>query len=760
MTVDRRQRQHIQHQLTYRVPNSHNPTNPIIIKNCRTIKDDIKGLALISIPIGRADLIPAGFQIVDKRFQRQQVFPQFKGTLRQSQQEIADSIYDNAIVGAKPGWGKAQPRDSKIRVPQGWTTMQDIRVGDTVMSPSGGRARVVNKYSHFDKPIYKLTLQDGRQVRACQDHLWLTIDRNKRQRVLSTKQIIQDSYFKAKRLYLPLCNSIQDSPKQHIIHPYLLGIILGDGGITATSVVISSADKQVIDTVRQLLPQGCSIKYIDNYDYRIVGTDNVNVIITQLKRLGLMGCNSQTKFIPQQYLFDSLQNKYSLLQGFLDSDGTVDKVGNKIQYYSVSKRLSQGFSQLIFSLGGSCSVRAKLTNYSYKGQNRQGKPCFVMSPQRLPLQKKKKLFKLNRKKDLVIAGQYDNSNKVRIQSIQYENNQDCWCISLDSQDKLYLTDNYVVTHNTFWAIYHASQVLKQKTLIVVHTVALRMQWQRQIIKTLGIKPGVIGSGKFNIDAPIVVANVQSLVNNIPQTNRQFGALYLDQMHHVSSPTFSKIIDTSFARYKIGLSGTLNRKDGKHVVFRDYFSSDVRLPQQQNVMQPQVHVYRSFMQIPSGDNWAQRASAIQAHPLYRQLLLGLADKYSQQGHKVLITSDRVQTLKYCSDNSKRPSGYVIGGQDRQKVHQLLVAGEIQQLFGTQSIYCQGISLDMLSCLILGGMVNNQPLLQQLAGRIRRMYKNKLPPVIVDIRMDGYTGSKQFNTRMGYYMRNNFKVKYLN
>lgn len=419
MTVTRQLLKQLQKKLTYTIPNSHNPQQPIIIKNCITVNPNLQGKILVSIPIGRTDLIPASYQIVDKRFTKQQQFPQFIGKLRDSQQQVADFVQDNAIIGAKPGWGK-----------------------------------------------------------------------------------------------------------------------------------------------------------------------------------------------------------------------------------------------------------------------------------------------------------------------------------------------------TFWAIYHASQVLKQKTLIVVHTVALRTQWQKQIVKTLGFKPGVIGSGKFNIQPPIVVANVQSFTKYAKQLSRTFGALYLDQMHHVSSPTFSKVVDCSFARYKIGLSGTLIRKDGKHVVFRDYFSNNVIKPVEQNVMKPQVHVYNTGMIIPSGGNWAQKVTQLQAMPVYRQILVRLAKKYSDMGHKVLIVSDRVQTLRHGAQQSGDRAQCVVGGQQRQPVHQRLMKQQIDQLWGTQSIYCQGISLDLLSTLILGGLINNQPLLQQLVGRVKRKWPNKLKPIIVDLRMNGHTGVRQFNTRMGFYMRQGLEIKYQN
>jgi len=129
----------------------------------------------------------------------------------------------------------------------------------------------------------------------------------------------------------------------------------------------------------------------------------------------------------------------------------------------------------------------------------------------------------------------------------------------ESQQAVYneVDDNCIVNAwvswgKTFTALAVAAK-LGQKTLVVVHTLALRTQWEKEVEKVFGIKAGVIGSGKFNIDSPIVIGNVQSLYRRIPDIINQFGTVILDEMHHVSSPTFARVIDKSLARYKIGLS---------------------------------------------------------------------------------------------------------------------------------------------------------------------------------------------------------------
>ena len=102
--------------------------------------------------------------------------------------------------------------------------------------------------------------------------------------------------------------------------------------------------------------------------------------------------------------------------------------------------------------------------------------------------------------------------------------------------------------------------------------------EREIIKTLGVKPGIIGSGKFNTNADIVVANVQTLSKHVSKSLGSLGWIILDRKCTTYRvPHFSKVVDGMFSDLRFGLSGTIERKDGKHVVFKDYFSSTIFKP---------------------------------------------------------------------------------------------------------------------------------------------------------------------------------------
>tara|TARA_R100001463_G_scaffold59910_1_gene112188 strand:- start:33 stop:1181 length:1149 start_codon:yes stop_codon:yes gene_type:complete len=335
----------------------------------------------------------------------------------------------------------------------------------------------------------------------------------------------------------------------------------------------------------------------------------------------------------------------------------------------------------------------------------------------------------------------------------------------DSQQSVYdevqgscIINAWVSWGKTFTALAIANK-LAQKTLIVTHTLALRGQWEKEVQKVFGVTAGVIGSGKFEIDSPFVVGNVQTLYRNIDKITKEFGTIILDEMHHVSSPTFTRIVDASRAKNKIGLTGTLQRKDGRHVVFRDYFSSTVFKPPKENYLTPSVDIINSGIRFMDGNvDWATRVNSLAFDWEYQNMIAMLAANYAARGHKVLVVADRVDFLKSCArlvgDNAICVTGDIPHEQRAEMVKEIFTDKDV--LFGTQSIFSEGISLDCLSCLILGTPINNEPLLTQLIGRVIRMYDGKQQPKVVDINLHGRTARKQASARRGYYMRQGYEV----
>jgi len=337
----------------------------------------------------------------------------------------------------------------------------------------------------------------------------------------------------------------------------------------------------------------------------------------------------------------------------------------------------------------------------------------------------------------------------------------------DSQLEAYklVKGNYIINAKpgwgkTFTAIAIATKLL-QKTLIIVHTLALREQWEREIKATLGISPGIIGSGIFKIDSPIVVANVQTLVKHVEEIKHSFGLIIVDECHHLPATSFTKIVDKCSAKYKIGLSGTLQRKDFKHVLIFDYISKAVYTPPKENVMDPLILIYKSGIKIPGNYEipWATRITKLVQIEAYKDIILKFARAQADRGHKVLVVSDRVEFLKELSDRQEDALFITAEVKDRDKALAQLDTDK-NILYGSISIFKEGISKNNISCLILATAVSNEHMVTQLVGRIIRKNENKLRPEVIDIVFDGKTGKNQLVNRLKSYRQEGYETRYLN
>ena len=332
----------------------------------------------------------------------------------------------------------------------------------------------------------------------------------------------------------------------------------------------------------------------------------------------------------------------------------------------------------------------------------------------------------------------------------------------DEVDDCAIINAWVSWGKTFTGLAIAAK-LGQKTLVVTHTTTLRAQWEKEVKKVFGIDAGVIGGGKFNVEPPIVIGNIQSLYRRVDDIKEVFGTVILDEMHHVSSPTFTRIVDEMPARFKVGLTGTLERKDGRHVVFRDYFGHNVFKPPKENYLIPKIDIYKTDIRFIDGSftPWAERINDLTHNEEYVHSVSMIAAKYAAEGHKVLVVSDRVHFLKRCANLVGDKAVSITGDMNFEEREEAMqeVRTSKNILFGTQSIFSEGISLNELSCLVLGTPVNNEPLLTQLIGRVVRKMDGKRQPVIVDINLKGKTASRQANARMGYYIREGYEVTVL-
>lgn len=306
---------------------------------------------------------------------------------------------------------------------------------------------------------------------------------------------------------------------------------------------------------------------------------------------------------------------------------------------------------------------------------------------------------------------------------------------------------------------HIAKKLGQKTLIVCHNTMLRDQWIEEVNKVFDMHVGIIGSGEFDIDCSIVVGNIQTLTKLLPKIDKEFGTVIVDECHHVSASTFSTFLDGMYAKYKLGLSGTMKRKDGKHILFRDFFGPKLLQPEASGTMVPRVQIIKSGVALTHGEIWAKKINNLLYDPDYQHFIASVAHLQIAKGHKVLIIADRVEFLQNVGELIGESCVCITGGttyEERTELKRQIEEGEKDCVAGSRQIFSEGISINILSCVILAGPISNESLLEQIVGRVMRMHPDKLDPLVIDINFSGPADRKQNKERLDFYTRKGWEV----
>ena len=390
------------------------------------------------------------------------------------------------LIGDDPGLGKGGPLWEKILTPTGWTTYGDVKVGDAVVGSDGEAYAVIGVYDRGVLPVFRVWFSDGTSAVVDREHLWNikceTRKNRKGVRVESPWKIVSTGYLEEKgkypngscrKLRIPVVAPVQFSGKtdQKLITPYVLGVLLGDGCIKYRTAV-SSADQEILNRVSQEIPENMRLTKTGKYDYVISNSikgSTINIVRSELKRLGLHGHGSDTKFVPDEYLISSIPERIALLQGLLDTDGYISGEGT-IQFSSNSEALVEGVEFLVRSLAGIARRTSKISA--------SGKTHYITT---LCFPDNFEPFYLERKKIRHMDRVKYNPAKI-IRSVQYEGQEHVKCISVNSPDNLYITNDFIVTHNTVQAIGVSNYLPPIRRVLLVVPAHLKINWEREWLK--------------------------------------------------------------------------------------------------------------------------------------------------------------------------------------------------------------------------------------------------------------------------------------
>lgn len=402
-------------------------------------------------------------------------------------------MMERMILGDDTGLGKAQPLDSLVLTPDGWTRIGDIAVGDSVIGANGKPTEVLGVFPQGKKQAFRVTMSDGSSTECCEDHLWTVRTGNSMRYgdgwyTLSLKQIaakglMRQSKGTGLRWEIPVVHPVEFPESNLPIDPYLLGVILGDGS-TIGALNISNGDPELFDIVAKHLPPDCAYGRVsdDGLTRNIVGTaPGYNSLVRALKEINVKDDNWYTKSIPESYLFASVNQRADLLRGLMDTDGYISKDGKVTQFYSSNNILIRDFVRLVQSLGGVAKIASKVPTLRGKSRAKRGRLAYIVT---MSLPNWLVPFKLSRKvRRWMPRTKYFPQR--RIASIEPSRVTECVCIKVAASDSLYVTDEYIVTHNTLMVLSTIGYVwLKEPEYvpIIVTTKSALYQWGSEVTK--------------------------------------------------------------------------------------------------------------------------------------------------------------------------------------------------------------------------------------------------------------------------------------
>lgn len=383
---------------------------------------------------------------------------------------LPDTIFE-AFYGGAAGPGKALHINTKLYRLDSEVEINDIRVGDKILHPSGEFTPVLAMTDVHEEDTYKVTLDNGENIIVGANHKWLTFNYQERMQLYKSAEEYREKRKKSrlsrstgKRPDLALRNSLRNPiikipigtvrstsdlydnyildnnrlnysiplpspaiyPKQKLdIDPYLLGLWLGDG--SSYGGKITTSDTFIIDEISKL---GYDTKFYGRYEWGIHGLES------QLKELNLI----RNKHIPTVYLHSSYEQRLSLLQGLMDSDGYCSGRDHQCQFTQTNISLLKQVAQLAYSLG----LKVNFTFGTAKINGREVSGRYTIS-----WTSKLNVFRLPRKIQSSPTTLRATQNNYYIKEINKVSNRDLKCITVGASDGMFVCgEGFIPTHNS------------------------------------------------------------------------------------------------------------------------------------------------------------------------------------------------------------------------------------------------------------------------------------------------------------------------
>ena len=351
------------------------------------------------------------------------------------------------VVAAFSSQGKALRMDELVLTTTGWKKNKDLQIGDSLASVDGEESHIIGIFPQGVKPMYRMKFADGREAYTSGDHLWeINLTGYHNPKILTTLEIknyIERDCSRLAAAYTPTFGGQFGTHKDFILHPYVLGVLLGDGCLTR-GACFCTADEFVRDKVASLVDMDI---HEDNLQRRTAPTYRIsngrngfseNKYVKELKRLGIYNHRAEDKFIPAEYLDADYDQRLQLLQGLMDTDGEVDVKNHCIHYSTISEQLAKDVQYLVRSIG----LNARVNRHKSAIYGKEYRDHYRVT---ISGHNEEIVCTLPRRKERIKKRSRVNNT---IQSVEYVGEEECQCIAVSHPRSLFIIRDFVVTHNT------------------------------------------------------------------------------------------------------------------------------------------------------------------------------------------------------------------------------------------------------------------------------------------------------------------------
>lgn len=702
--------------------------------------------------------------------------------LRDMQKPIIESFLQSIAKG-KTGWllnsptgsGKCLGKGTPVLMYDGTIkAVEDVVVGDLLMGPDS-KPRRVESLARGRELLYKVIPTKGEPYIVNKSHiLSLRITGTRVKDSISghrSGDIVNLSvtdYLSKNKTFVHCAKgwrtgvefSYKATPST--LPPYFLGLWLGDG--TSRTCSISNPDQEILDYLNDFVGNiGYTLVNNEKRDgfcpvYTIANKEESgtfsNVVLNALRHYELL----KYKHIPHVYKTASRSDRLDLLAGIIDSDGHLSNGVYDLVFKSkvlaedvVFVARSLGFAAYIVECVKKCTTTGASGTYfriSISG-TLQCIPCRVL---------RKRANERKQVKDVLNTG-------IRVEPMEVGY---YFGFTISGPDRLFLLGDFTVTHNTVMGC-AMIQALKRATLIIVPRDNLIKQWVDRILSVTDLTRDDIGIAQQDVcdykGKKIVVGMVHSLAKDkyTEEFKNYFGCVVWDEVHVVGAQTFSQTIGMFHAKYRIGMSATLSRKDGMEDVYKLAIGQVNLSPAKlTTLVSPKVfirpfktakkHPYLSKMK----DAKSRRGVLISelANDTARNALIAVyAKKFADSGRRIVIFSDRVEQLKFLKDVLTKRHGMsaasigLFTGSTKDGDRKVILQHS-KIILATFGVMAMGVDVPDLRAIIFGTPLSD---VAQAVGRILRLCEGAKDPVVLDIVDSAYPDCVRWgHTRQKYYV----------